>query len=67
MNGEGGAGGEGFSEAKVIVGEAWIGTVLVEGGNDPDGLLVGDERDDERRQAASSPRTDLIDLRIFQK
>ena len=67
MNGERGARAERLGEAKVVVGEAGIGTVLVEGGNDTDGLLVKDERDEERRQAANSARTDLVDLGIFQK
>ena len=67
MNGEGGARAERLGEAKVIVGEAGIGAVLVEGGNDADGLLVKDERDEERRHAADSAGKDLIDLGILQK
>jgi hypothetical protein len=67
MNGQRGADAEHFREAKVIIGEARIGTVLVEGRDDADGLVVEDERDDERRQATNPPRTDLVDLRIFQK
>src|SRR3954453_9295724 len=67
MNGERGAGAEGLGKAKVIVGEAGIGTLLVEGRNDADPLLVKDERDQERRQAAGSAGSSLIDLGIFQK
>jgi hypothetical protein len=67
MNGERGARAECLREAKVIIGEPGIGTVLVEGGDDADGLVVEDERDDERRQATSAARTDLIDLGIFQE
>ena len=66
VNGEGGASAERLSEPKVIVCEAGIGVLLVEGGNDADGLLVKHERDEDRRQAAGSPGTGLIDLGIFQ-
>src|SRR5688500_11691464 len=66
MNGEGGSFGERFGEAKVVVGEAGIGAVLVEGRNDADRSLVKHERDIERRHAADSAGDDLIDLRILQ-
>lgn len=67
MNSERGAGAERLRKAKVIIGEAGIGTVLVVDGNDTDGLVVKDKRDEERRQATSSAGTDLINLGIFQK
>jgi hypothetical protein len=66
MNGEGGARGECFGETKVVVGEAGIGAVLVERGNDADRSLVKHERDEERCYAADSAGDDLIDLGIFQ-
>jgi hypothetical protein len=44
-----------------------IRAVLVEGRNDPDGLLVKHERNEDRRQTASPPDGGLIDLGIFQK
>ena len=66
MNGEGGARGECLGEAKIVVGEAGIGAVLVEGGNDADGFVVKHERDEERRDTADSAGNDLIDVGIFQ-
>ena len=66
MNSEGRARGECFGEAKVVVGEARIGAVLVEGGNDTDGSVVKDERDEERRDGTDPAGNDLIDLRIFE-
>jgi hypothetical protein len=65
VNGERDAAAERVREAKAIVGEAGIGTVLVIGGNDADRLLVRDDGDDECRQSADSARTGLVDLEIF--
>jgi hypothetical protein len=66
VDSEGRARGECFGETKVVVREARIGAVLVEGGNDTDGSLVRHERDEERRDGTDPAGNDLIDLGICQ-
>ena len=66
MNGKGGPCAERLGEAQVVIGEARIGTVLVEGGNDTDGVPVKHERDEDRRHAADAARHHLVGLGILQ-
>ena len=63
---DGGPVGEQLRHTLVVLREAGIAADLVVQADDPEGVIVGEQRDEEARAGADTARDDLVDLRIVE-